>query len=315
MGENVWQSAMAFPPAGLMQDTLYLHPDQTLQFYPSASSTASSQIVYDPRNPSPTHGGATLRQDLLQGPYDQSDVVESRDDILIFSTDVLPYDVKFIGKSLVRLYVSSDRLDTDFTIRLTDVYPDGRSMLLAEGVQRMRFRDGFTANDTSAMVPGTIYEINIPLPHTSNTFLAGHRFRIDVASSNYPRFDSNLNNGGVLYAAGDTLVATNQIFHDLSSPSALIFQTDKINGIAGEDAFPWIAIFPNPATDRIQLAFRDRIKPGTSFSLCNVLGEKMHSATVPPSGIIDVSRLSAGVYFLQITQGAHRRLDKIVINR
>lgn len=312
MGEDVWTSAAEFPFTAIA-DTLYLRENESLQFSPTIALIGSSQITYDPRDPSPTHGGATLRQDLDQGPYDQSDIVESRDDILKFTTDVLQQDIKFIGKPAVRLYVSSDRLDTDFTIRLTDVYPDGRSMLLSEGIQRMRFRDGYTANDTGAMTPGTIYEITIPLPYIANTFLAGHRIRVDVTSSNYPRFDANLNNGGTLYAAGDTLVATNTVLHDASHPSALIFQTDKINSVSEVKAFP-LTIYPNPAVRELHLVLPEYTNE-TAYTLFNVYGKRLLSGRVNGSARIDVASFPQGIYFLQTTQGTQHRLDKIVVGK
>ncbi len=315
MGENEWNHSGEFPPPGLLSDTLYFQPDLALQYYMPGDDVPSSPIVYDPRDPSPTHGGATLRLDLLQGPYDQSAVVESRNDILVFSTDVLQQAVKFTGKSFVKLYVSSDRPDTDFSIRLTDVYPSGKSMLLAEGIQRMRFRNGYTANDTSAMTPGEIYEIIIALPHTSNTFPAGHRIRVDVTSSNYPRFDKNLNNGSALYTAGDTLVATNRVFTDFFNPSALIFQTDKINAINETQDFRHPVIFPNPAEKEINIILPDKNQQMASVFLFNVFGERMLSENLRSSAIIDLSRFAHGIYFLQITQGAHRWLEKIIVNR
>lgn len=312
MGEDVWTSASEFPFTAIA-DTLYLRENESLHFSPAGYLIGSSQITYDPRDPSPTHGGATLRQDLLQGPYDQSDVVESRNDILKFTSDVLQQDVKFMGKPFVRLFVTSDRLDTDFAIRLTDVYPDGRSMLLSEGIQRMRFREGYTANDTSAMVSLTIYEIIIPLPYIANTFLAGHQIRVDITSSNYPRYDSNLNNGGTLYAAGDTLVATNQVFHNATHPSALNFQTDKLNSVREVKAFP-LTIYPNPAESELHLVFSEYTKE-TVYTLFNVYGERLLSGQVKGSARLEVSSYPQGIYFLQTTQGTQHRLDKIVVGK
>ena len=133
------------------------------------------------------------------------------------------------------LYVSSDRLDTDFAIRLTNVYPDGRSMLLSDGIQRMRFRNGYSANDTSMLVPGTIYPITIELPDLAHTFMPGHQIRLNISSSNYPRFNRNMNTGGEMYpnGNGDTLVnpiiAHNTIHLNTNSPSQIILPiTDSV---------------------------------------------------------------------------------------
>src|SRR5436190_13341417 len=137
-------------------------------------STGNWQLLYDPTHPSPTIGGPTLRPDLEQGPYDQRDSIEGRSDVLVFDTGILTQNVILKGSAIVHLKVSSDRLDTDFDIRLADVYPDGRSMLVNDGAARMRFRNGFAAADTSAIAPGQIYDCTINLPATAITFLTGH---------------------------------------------------------------------------------------------------------------------------------------------
>ena len=140
----------------------------------------SAPFPYDPTNPSPTIGGSTFETDLLQGPWRQDTVVENRNDILIFTSVPLGQDVIMKGSAHIKMKVSSNRKDTDFDIRLTDVYPDGRSMILQDGTYRMRFRTGFTSADTSALVPNQIYDCNIDLPNTCNTFLTGHRLiRVD----------------------------------------------------------------------------------------------------------------------------------------
>ncbi|NTW34286.1 MAG: CocE/NonD family hydrolase, partial [Bacteroidetes bacterium] len=204
MGENTWNNIANWPPLGTTMYKLYFsNGTLTTQIPESASDSCIFQ--YDPRNPSPTVGGATLDDDLEQGPYDQSPIVESRNDILIFSTTTLAENVIMRGKPTIHLFVTSNRKDTDFSIRLTDVYPDNRSMLLYDGIKRLRFRDGYKASDTSAIIPGNIYSLTINLPEIANTFLAGHKIRVDITSSNYSRFDCNLNNGGIMYTAGDTL--------------------------------------------------------------------------------------------------------------
>jgi putative CocE/NonD family hydrolase len=118
------------------------------------------------------------------------------------------------------LFVSSDRTDTDFTAILTDVYPDGRSMLVTEGIRRMRFRN--TTSKEELMTPGEIYPITIELTNTALTFLKGHRARIIISSSNHPRFALNLNDGGPMYKKGQGVVATNNVFADKSHPSAVV---------------------------------------------------------------------------------------------
>ncbi|MEZ4826958.1 MAG: CocE/NonD family hydrolase [Bacteroidia bacterium] len=256
MGQNTWEGSAVWPPSGTFNQTLFLRDGYEIQSFPADTSLGQATISYDPNDPSPTRGGPTLRFDQLQGPYDQAVVVESRNDILVFSSPVLTQSVVVKGKPTVDLYVSSNRIDTDFAIRLTDVYPDGRSMLLSDDIQRMRFRNGYAASDTSAITPGEVYHITYTLPGLAHTFLPGHKIRLDVSSSNYPRFNRNMNTGGPMYPGlnGDTLVnpliATNTVYFNSTHPSSLTLPvTDSLfTGISREEIthLP-MAVYPNPA--------------------------------------------------------------------
>ncbi|MFO7878674.1 MAG: CocE/NonD family hydrolase [Bacteroidota bacterium] len=250
MGESQWHASDNWPPpSDLFTDHfLYLHADGGLsQSMPAAGDTCSSYL-YDPRDPSPTIGGPTLHADLLQGPYDQAPVVESRDDIIIFDTGILDNPLHMAGKVSVKLYVSSNRTDTDFAVRLCDVYPDGRSMLLADGIFRMRFRNGFSTTDTSLITPGEIYPVVITLPDVAQTFPAGHRIRLDITSSNHPRYHRNINNGGPLYESGDTLTALNKVYHNeaYSSHLRLPINSTVVNPVPVMQS---IRIYPNPVCE------------------------------------------------------------------
>ncbi len=125
-----------------------------------------------------------------------------------------------VGKVKVRLYVSSDRTDTDFTVFLVDVYPDGRWILVTDGIQRMRFRNSVEKEEL--ITPGEIYEITVEMTNTAITFLEGHRIGLVVSSSNYPKYDNNLNDGEQLYGEGEGIIATNSVRHDAEHPSALL---------------------------------------------------------------------------------------------
>lgn len=127
------------------------------------------------------------------GPRDQSEV-ELRDDVLVYSTPPLDQAVEVTGPIGLQLWVSSSAPDTDFTGKLVDVYPDGRAMILTEGILRARYRNSFT--ELELMEPGEIYELWLNLWATANVFLPGHRIRLEVSSSNFPRFDRNSNTGG-----------------------------------------------------------------------------------------------------------------------
>jgi len=141
---------------------------------------------------------------------------------LVYSTPVLEDAVEVTGPIELYLFVLSSAPDTDFTGKLVDVYPDGRAMILTEGILRARYRNSFT--DPELMEPGTLYELRLNLWTTANVFLPGHRIRLEVSSSNFPRFDRNSNTGGVITSetADQYQPAVNRIFHDAAHPSHLI---------------------------------------------------------------------------------------------
>src|SRR5262249_24123432 len=178
---NYWRSADNWPPAAAVTP-FYLHPGDKLVAVIKHQGDGRKSYRYDPVNPVPTVGGAELGADI--GPKDQRKV-ESRDDILLLSTDVLAEPMEVTGRITAKLYVSSDRPDTDFTVKLTDVYPDGRSMLVTDGILRARFRKSF--EEETFLEPGKVYELAIDLWSTSLVFNKGHKIRVAVSSSNAPR--------------------------------------------------------------------------------------------------------------------------------
>ncbi len=220
MGANEWRSTESWPPEDSREQAYYFGNDKSLSTQAPKGDAAPLRFRYDPANPTPTVGGHVLTPELQPGPADQREKVESRSDALVFSSPALERDLAITGKVKVKLYVSSDRTDTDFTAILTDVYPDGRSMSVTEGVRRMRLRNS-TAKE-ELMKPGEIYPVTIELTSTALTFLKGHRVRVIISSSNYPKYALNLNDGGPMYRKGSGLVATNTIYADKQRPSALI---------------------------------------------------------------------------------------------
>ena len=178
--------------------------------------------LYDPRNPVPTVGGAILLGLApVEGPRDQR-AVETRQDVLCYSTPVLEHPVEVTGPIALVLYVSSSARDTDFTGKLVDVYPDGRAEILTDGILRARYRESFT--EPKLLEPEQIYELRLDLWATSNLFKAGHRIRLEVSSSNFPRFDRNSNTGGTIETETekDFVQAVNRIYHDSAHSSHLI---------------------------------------------------------------------------------------------
>lgn len=160
-----------------------------------------------------------MTPDAAEGSYDQSGV-EARDDVLVYTTPPLAAGVEVTGPVKVVLSVSSDTKDTDFTAKLVDVYPDGRAFNVQEGILRARYREGW---DRKAwMEPGKVYELTIDLHATSNYFAPGHRIRLDVSSSNFPRFDRNLNTGGRNYDEREGRPARNAVHHSTVYRSRLV---------------------------------------------------------------------------------------------
>ena len=214
---NVWRTANAWPVPST-PTRFFLTDGGGLSTDAPGAPSASSSFVFDPADPVPTVCGNNLYE--RSGPCDQRGV-EARDDVLVFSSEVLSEPLAITGRVTARLWVSSSALDTDFTVKLTDVYPDGRSMLVLDGILRMRFRDG--DDHEVLMEPGTIYPVTVDLWSTAITFNAGHRIRVAVSSSNWPRFHVNPNNGEALYVSDDDKVVAEQVlYHDAVHPSHLV---------------------------------------------------------------------------------------------
>jgi putative CocE/NonD family hydrolase len=202
MGLNKWRDEQSWPPARAVPTAYYLMSrkgangilgDGELRLRPTRRK-AMDKFVYDPAYPVPTTGGSTCCNPVqfAWGPMDQN-LVEKRHDVLVYTSEVLTKDLEVTGPVKVNLHVSTSVPDTDFTAKLVDVYPDGRALNLTDGILRLRYREGL--DRTVAAEPGKIYAVTIDAGVTSNVFKAGHRIRLEVSSSNFPRFDRNMNTG------------------------------------------------------------------------------------------------------------------------
>lgn len=220
---NLWRTAQQWPPVPTRRTRWYLHGNQTLSpSRPTADQTLS--YIYDPRQPVPTVGGYQLT--IPAGPKDQR-AIEGRDDLLVFTSDPLTQPTEVTGRVRVILYVSTDVRDTDFLARLCDVYPDGRSFNICEGILRARYRLSFWHEDF--LKPGKVYPIVIDLWSTSIIFNRGHRLRVHVTSSSAPGFDPNPNTGEPLRWSDRTEVAHTSVHMSARCPSHLelpVAQTD-----------------------------------------------------------------------------------------
>jgi predicted acyl esterase len=241
---NEWRYADEWPPPA-QEAVLYLHNDNSLQKDIQPTRGVAISYDYDPGNPVPSLGGTLYPRnegDTIQpGTFDQRPL-ESRPDVLIFETEVLTNPVEIAGPILLHLFASSDCVDTDFTGKLTDVYPDGRSMIIADGIMRASFRDSLEA--PSPLVPNEVYEFSFDLWHTAITFNTGHRIRLAISSSNYPKYEANPNTG-TPPALNHTEIKTarNTLYLDEEHPSHLSLP------IVGPDAdgdttFDFLDAFP-----------------------------------------------------------------------
>jgi putative CocE/NonD family hydrolase len=225
MGDNVWRDEQEFPLKRTRYTKYYLHSikganslngDGTLSLTPPGEE-GKDEFDYDPKNPVPTIGGRLCcGQALPPGPADQRPN-ESRADVLVFSTPALSEDTEVTGYISLELYASTSAVDTDFTALLVDVDASGYARFLTDGIVRARYRD-----EGSEVVPGKVYKYTIDLWATANVFKAGHRIRLYVSSSNFPRFNLNLNTGEGIVGASRSVPAHQTIYHDRQNGSALI---------------------------------------------------------------------------------------------
>lgn len=233
MGRNEWRASDCWPPAGAEQRQLYLHSggransrrgDGRLSFTPPESAEPADSFVYDPGDPVPSHGGpvCTTGDAGMEGSFDQQQI-EDREDVLVYSTDPLVDGIEVSGPVRVVLWVSSSAVDTDFTAKLIDVHPSGTAYNIQEGILRVRYREGF--DRTVWMTPGEIHRIEIDLQATSNWFAPGHRIRLEISSSNFPRHDRNMNTGGNNYDETVYVAAINCVHHDGNHPSHITLHT------------------------------------------------------------------------------------------
>jgi putative CocE/NonD family hydrolase len=219
MGANRWLDDSAWPPERARLDSFYLEGERGLGSEPPRHAP-EDRYVFDPYQPVPTRGGAVCCNPKVfpWGPMDQRPV-EQRSDVMVYTTAPLKHEVEVAGPVNVVLYASTSARDTDFTAKLVDVFPDGYARNLTDGILRLRYRNSLEKPELAQ--PGKVYQVTIDTGVTANAFLKGHRIRLEISSSNFPRFDRNANTGGE--AAGETHLRTaaQTIYHDREHPSRL----------------------------------------------------------------------------------------------
>lgn len=229
MGINKWQTSEVWPPKESKMTTWYLsseghanslNGDGKLRTKKPGKNKTPDSFTYDPMNPVPSHGGNVCCTGgaVDGGAFDQQEM-ETRHDILVYSSEPLKTGVEVSGFIETTLYVGSDAKDTDFTIKLIDVYPDGRAYNLDETILRARYREGY--DKEVFMEEGKVYKLELSPMSTSNYFEKGHRIRLEISSSNFPRFERNLNTGGNNYDEKESVIAHNKVYHSASYPSQI----------------------------------------------------------------------------------------------
>jgi uncharacterized protein len=227
MGGNYWREDQEWPPADARSRKFFLESDGHANTMDGDGSLdekpargAEDRFVFDPHDPVPTRGGAVCCNPKVfaWGPMDQR-AVEQRRDVLVYTTKPLKQDVEVVGPVQAMLYVATSAKDTDFTAKLVDVAPDGTARNLTDGILRLRYRNSLEKAELAK--PGEIYRITVDAGVTANVFLKGHRIRLEISSSNFPRFDRNPNTGGTIADAVQLQRATQTIYHDREHPSYL----------------------------------------------------------------------------------------------
>jgi len=226
MGINRWRSEKDWPVPGTEFRPLYLSgsgsqkPAGGQLSFQTPVTAAQDQYRYDPSDPVPTLGGNNCcGTPTLAGPRDQRPL-EKRPDILLYTSDTLQEDLAIAGPVRMRLFAATDGPDTDWMIKLIDVFPDGRSMPLSEGILRARFHNGL--DKISLLNAGQVYRFDIEMTGTANVFQKGHRIRVDITSSNFPQFDRNPNTGDALGTSIRLRVAKQTIYHGGARASAIL---------------------------------------------------------------------------------------------
>jgi len=236
MGANQWRVYDRWPPAGVEDVPYYVESDGRANSLlgdgrlttTRPGKAGRDELVYDPLRPVPSRGGSMCCGPGFQGgSFDQA-AIEMRSDVLVYTTPPLTDTVEITGPVKVSLYLSSDVKDTDLTVKLVDVYPDGKAYNLDDGIQRVRWREGW--DRPVLMERGTVYRVDVGPLVTSNAFLPGHRIRIEVSSSNFPRYERNLNTGGNNFDEEVGVVAHNVIHHGPRHPSMVVLPVLRAGG-------------------------------------------------------------------------------------
>ncbi len=343
LGPDTFRTADSWPPEGGEHYPFYI-TDEGLRTYQSGNGVEG--FPYNPRMPIATEGGRLFKKTLNPGPHDIAELTQ-RGDVLYFDTPMMTESVEIAGYIHANLYVSTNRPDTDFMVFLADVYPNGTARFITDGARRIRFRNNFSTEELAE--PGQVYELDIPMQSMALTIEPAHRLRLYITSSNYPRFDLNLNNGGEMYAPGDTLIAFNSVHYSTAHPSALWLpihlsnsqSADVLNGgtssqvrngqgteLAVDESSSLLPdefvvnAYPNPFNDAATVSVALPQAGQLTLKLYNVTGQEVATLTdaTHPAGrhefSFQASNLASGLYFLRaIVPGQTEQVRKLMLVR
>ncbi len=312
MGDNVWKTDNSWPPSDLRTDTLFFHAAHIMDKVDPSNdkSLVPPDTVYgDPRNPVPTIGGSRFNpsdKNMLTGPQDIASLL-SRQDQWTYRSDVLSSKLVLRGSSKLQLKVSCSTKDADICARLCDVYPDGRWIILTQATQRLRLRNTLDAEELLPL--NTVQDVTVQFQNMANTFLAGHRVGILLSASDYPMFDLNLNNGGAMYTAGDTLSTSIMIWHGYQQASSYVYQTPSTGTSVEEDCLierQELDVRPNPTQDVAVLRFELPESDIASVVCYDQLGREVHT-------IHGVDHVAAQEGLVIATEGLRSGLVHVVV--
>lgn len=331
MGENQWHTTDSWQSVGTKKVALYLREQQRLSLNPppiTGVAIPPDSLYTDPKKPVPTIGGSRFSpfdRSVLTGPQEVQSLRE-RSDVLAYATEELSADVAMKGAVELKVYFSCNRRDADISVRLCDVYPDGRWIILGQGIQRLRFRNSLTS--PQLLKPDNYDSARVTLQDIAMTFSKGHRIGILLSGSNYPMFELNLHNGGDMYKAGDTLSAITSILHDYASPSALYFETDATTSVpeeetkgATEGLLTGLTVSPQPCTVSGRVSFMLSAPAHLSIGVYDMLGRTIQTLFRGRAEqgrqdyTIDTGSIEPGVYLLKVESSTERVSHPLLIMR
>jgi len=293
-GTNIWLTSGATRIDATGTNTLNFNQNGQLT---SDNGVSSTSFVSNPSSPCPTIGGPTLSTSLDQGPYDQISL-EARPDVITFETASLTTAVNVTGRITLDLSIESDQPDCDIVAKLVDVYPDGRNMLITDGIKRMRFRNGYYASDEAFMTPRQIFSAHIDLPFTNYTWVPGHKIKVYISGNSDIRWNINLQDGGTMYQPGVGNVANIIVHHSNANPSIITFPGNNPT-LAIAEIDEKITIYPNPTKGKITIhGFND----SRQFFLYNLSGQLLKNGEII-AGQISIDEFTNGMYYLTIEDG------------